>query len=135
MHAAEALGEKRSRVIVAEVLPNMNAPLLAEAGLRLTFSIGLVAALGFLGFTTDPSAANWGQMISENRLGLATQPWAVLAPVLDHRPVHHRHQPDGRRHRPGQRSEEVTTDDRPRPGAHRDPGRRAASPSRTSASC
>ena len=81
-HAAEALGEKRSRVIVAEVLPNMNAPLLAEAGLRLTFSIGLVAALGFLGFATDPSAANWGQMINENRLAMATQAWAVLAPVL-----------------------------------------------------
>jgi peptide/nickel transport system permease protein len=82
VYAAEALGEKRSRVIVAEVLPNMNAPLLAEAGLRLTFSIGLVAALGFLGITTDPGAANWGQMINENRLGLATQGWAVLAPVL-----------------------------------------------------
>jgi peptide/nickel transport system permease protein len=82
VYAAEALGEKRSRVIVAEVLPNMNAPLLAEAGLRLTFSIGLVAALGFLGITTDPGAANWGQMINENRLGLSTQGWAVLAPVL-----------------------------------------------------
>lgn len=82
VHAAEALGEKRSRVIVAEVLPNMNGPLLAEAGLRLTFSITLVAALGFLGFATDPSAANWGQMINENRLGLSTQAWSVLAPVL-----------------------------------------------------
>jgi peptide/nickel transport system permease protein len=82
VHAAEALGEKRSRVIVAEVLPNMNAPLLAESGLRLTFSIALVAALGFLGFSSDPGGANWGQMISENRLGLPTQPWAVLAPVL-----------------------------------------------------
>jgi peptide/nickel transport system permease protein len=80
--AAEALGEKRSRVIVAEVLPNMTGPLLAEAGLRLTYSIGLVAALGFLGFATDPGAANWGQMMNENRLGLATQPWAVVAPVL-----------------------------------------------------
>jgi peptide/nickel transport system permease protein len=82
VHAAEALGEKRSRVIMAEVLPNMNAPILAEAGLRLTFSITLVAALGFLGFATDPSAANWGQMINENRLGLSTQAWSVLAPVL-----------------------------------------------------
>ncbi len=80
--AAEALGEKRTRVIMAEVLPNMNAPLLAEAGLRLTYSIGLVGSLGFLGFSADPGAANWGQMIQENRLGLATQPWAVLAPVL-----------------------------------------------------
>jgi peptide/nickel transport system permease protein len=80
--AAEALGEKRSRVIVAEVLPNMIGPLLAEAGLRLTYSIGIVAALGFLGFAADPGAANWGQMMNENRLGLATQPWAVVAPVL-----------------------------------------------------
>jgi peptide/nickel transport system permease protein len=80
--AAEALGEKRSRVILAEVLPNMTGPLLAEAGLRLTYSIGIVAALGFLGFATDPGAANWGQMMNENRLGLATQPWAVVAPVL-----------------------------------------------------
>jgi peptide/nickel transport system permease protein len=80
--SAEALGEKRTRVILAEVLPNMNAPLLAEGGLRLTYSIGLVGSLGFLGFSTDPGAANWGQMIQENRLGLATQPWAVLAPVL-----------------------------------------------------
>jgi peptide/nickel transport system permease protein len=80
--AAEALGERRARVIVAEVLPNMTGPLLAEAGLRLTYSIGLVAALGFLGFAADPGAANWGQMMNENRLGLATQPWAVVAPVL-----------------------------------------------------
>ena len=80
--AAEALGERRSRVIVAEVLPNMTTPLLAEAGLRLTYSIGLVAALGFLGFSADPGAANWGQMMNENRLGLQTQPWAVVAPVL-----------------------------------------------------
>jgi peptide/nickel transport system permease protein len=82
VYAAEALGEKRTRVILAEVLPNMNAPLLAEAGLRLTYSIGLVAGLGFLGFSTDPGAANWGQMIDENRLALSTQPWAVLAPVI-----------------------------------------------------
>jgi peptide/nickel transport system permease protein len=80
--AAEALGERRSRVIVAEVLPNMTGPLLAEAGLRLTYSIGVVASLGFLGFAADPGAANWGQMIYENRLGLQTQPWAVVAPVL-----------------------------------------------------
>jgi peptide/nickel transport system permease protein len=80
--AAEALGERRSRVIVAEVLPNMVGPLLAEAGLRLTYSIGVVAALGFLGFAADPGAANWGQMMNENRLGLATQSWSVLAPVL-----------------------------------------------------
>jgi peptide/nickel transport system permease protein len=80
--AAEALGESRLRVILAEVLPNMSAPLLAEAGLRLTYSIGLVAGIGFLGFATNPSAADWGVMIYENRLALLVQPWAMLAPVI-----------------------------------------------------
>ena len=80
--AAEALGERRSRVILAEVLPNMNAPLLAEGGLRLTYSIGMVAGIGFLGFAANPGAADWGQMINENRLALLVQPWGVLAPVI-----------------------------------------------------
>ena len=35
-----------------------------------------------LGFAADPGAANWGQMLNENQLGLATQPWSVMAPVL-----------------------------------------------------
>lgn len=80
--AAEALGESRIRVILAEVLPNMSAPLLAEGGLRLTYSIGMVAGISFLGFAVDPGAADWGQMINENRLALLIQPWGVLAPVI-----------------------------------------------------
>jgi peptide/nickel transport system permease protein len=80
--SAEALGESRVRVILAEVLPNMNAPLLAEAGLRLTYSIGLIAGIGFLGFASNPGAADWGYMINENRLALLVQPWGVLAPVI-----------------------------------------------------
>jgi peptide/nickel transport system permease protein len=80
--AAEALGESRLRVILAEVLPNMNVPLLAEAGLRLTYSIAMVAGIGFLGFAANPLAADWGLMIYENRLGLLVQPWGVLAPVI-----------------------------------------------------
>lgn len=82
VHSAEALGESRIRVILAEVLPNMSAPLLAEAGLRLTYSIGMVAGISFLGFATNPGAADWGQMINENRLALLVQPWGVLAPVI-----------------------------------------------------
>lgn len=80
--AAEALGEPRWRILGQELGPNLAVPLLAEAGLRLTYSIGMVAAIGFLGFSTNPGAADWGQMTNENRLGLLVQPWGVLAPVL-----------------------------------------------------
>lgn len=80
--AAEALGVRRWRVVVGELGPNLVVPLLAEAGLRLTYSIGMAAAIGFLGFATDPGAADWGQMTNENRQGLLVQPWGVLAPVI-----------------------------------------------------
>lgn len=80
--AAEALGETRRRVVFFEVLPNVTATLLVEMNLRLTYSIGLIASLAFLGFTPDPNAANWGLMVQENRVALSVQPWGVVLPVL-----------------------------------------------------
>jgi peptide/nickel transport system permease protein len=81
VRASEALGESRARILAAEVLPNISSPLLVEFGLRLTYSIGLIAAVSFLGFGLQPPAADWGLMINENRIGITLQPWAVLLPV------------------------------------------------------
>jgi peptide/nickel transport system permease protein len=80
--AAEAVGEPRRRIIFGEVLPNVTSPLLVEIGLRLTYSIGLIAAISFLGFGLQPPSADWGLMINENRLAVTVQPWGVLLPVL-----------------------------------------------------
>jgi peptide/nickel transport system permease protein len=80
--AAEAVGERRSRIVFGEVLPNVTSPLLVEIGLRMTYSIGLVAAVSFLGFGLQPPAADWGLMINENRLSITVQPWSVVLPVL-----------------------------------------------------
>lgn len=80
--AAEALGESRRRVVFAELLPNVTSALLVEVNLRLTYSVGLIASLAFLGFTPTPNAANWGLMIQENRVALVVQPWGVVLPTL-----------------------------------------------------
>jgi peptide/nickel transport system permease protein len=80
--AAEAVGEKRTRIVFGELLPNVTSPLLVEIGLRMTYSIGLVAAVSFLGFGLQPPAADWGLMINENRLSITVQAWSVLLPVL-----------------------------------------------------
>ncbi len=80
--SAEAVGEKRWRIVFAEVLPNVTSPLLVELGLRMTYSIGLVAGISFLGFGLQPPDADWGLMINENRLSITVQPWAVLLPVV-----------------------------------------------------
>jgi peptide/nickel transport system permease protein len=80
--AAEAVGEKRSRIVFGELLPNVTSPLLVELGLRMTYSIGLIAAISFLGLGLQPPTADWGLMINENRLAITVQPWSVLLPVL-----------------------------------------------------
>ncbi len=80
--AAEAVGEPRRRVIFGELLPNVTSPLLVEVGLRLTYSIGLIAALNFIGDGIQPPASDWGVMINENRLAVSVQPWGVLLPII-----------------------------------------------------
>jgi len=78
---AELQGMKPARVMSREILPNLISPLMVEAGLRLTYSIVIMAGLSFLGFGQQPPAANWGLMINENRAGLPLNPWAVIVPA------------------------------------------------------
>ncbi len=80
--AVELQGMRPAKVMRTELLPNLISPLMVELGLRLTYSIVLIAGLSFLGFGQAPPAPNWGYMIQENRLGLALNPWAVVAPAV-----------------------------------------------------
>lgn len=80
--AAEAIGESRLRVLFSEILPNISATLLVEANLRLTYAVGLIASLAFLGFTPELNSANWGLMIQENGSALTVQPWGVFLPTF-----------------------------------------------------
>ena len=79
--AVELQGVKPTRIITGEILPNLVSPLMVELGLRLTYSIVIIAGLSFLGFGQQPPAPSWGNMISENRIGLQTNPWAVIVPA------------------------------------------------------
>jgi peptide/nickel transport system permease protein len=82
VQAAEAAGVPGWRILTRELLPNVTGTLMVEVGLRLTYSIGLIAALSFLGLGLQPPAADWGLMINENRVALTVQPWSVVLPVL-----------------------------------------------------
>jgi peptide/nickel transport system permease protein len=79
---SEAMGVPRWRILSGELLPNCLGPLMAEASLRLTYSIGLIAALAFLGLATDPNGANWGTIVQENQIALAVQPWGAITPII-----------------------------------------------------
>jgi peptide/nickel transport system permease protein len=79
---AEAIGMSRWKIMTREIFPNIVNPLMVELGLRFTYSIALIAGLSFLGFGQQPPAADWGVMINENRIGMAQNPWPVVAPIL-----------------------------------------------------
>jgi peptide/nickel transport system permease protein len=77
----ELQGMRSAKVMGKEILPNLISPLMVEAGLRLTYSIVIMAGLSFLGFGQQPPAANWGLMINENRIGMQLNPWSVIVPA------------------------------------------------------
>ncbi|MFI9407077.1 ATP-binding cassette domain-containing protein [Nocardia sp. NPDC052316] len=82
VESARARGEPLWRLAAVEVLPNLRSVVLADAGVRMSASISMVAVSGFLGLGLRPPSPDWALMITENRPGFGVQPWAVLAPAL-----------------------------------------------------
>jgi peptide/nickel transport system permease protein len=82
VEAAVARGERAVAVLTREVLPNIAAPVLVDAGLRFTFSILIIASVNFLGLGLQPPSSDWARMIGENRSYISLNPPAVVAPAL-----------------------------------------------------
>jgi len=82
VEAAVIRGERTVSLLWHEILPNVISPIMADVGLRFTASILLIASVNFLGLGLEPPAADWALMISENRVGIALQPWVIIAPAV-----------------------------------------------------
>jgi peptide/nickel transport system permease protein len=78
--AATARGEGAGWIIFREMLPNVMAPVVIEATIRVSFAVMLFATLSFLGLGAQPPAAEWGLMVSEARQYLHQAPWILIAP-------------------------------------------------------
>ncbi len=77
VHAAEALGLKRGRIIFRHILPNSLGPVLVAATFGVAGAILIEASLSFLGLG-PPTAPSWGQILTTGR---QTGQWAlILAP-------------------------------------------------------
>jgi ABC-type dipeptide/oligopeptide/nickel transport system permease subunit len=82
VEAAVARGESVMSILSRDILMNIAAPVLADVGLRFTYSIILIASVNFLGLGLAPPASDWGLMVSENLQLLSINAWAVVAPAL-----------------------------------------------------
>ncbi len=81
VEAARMRGEHDLAILFGEVLPNALGPILVEMSVRFSYSIFLVASLGFLGLGVQPPSPDWGLQINEARSYFATAPWILLFPA------------------------------------------------------
>lgn len=81
VEAAQLRGESTTYILRREIFPSVLPALTVEAALRFSYSIFLVASLGFLGIGVQPPSPNWGMMVNEARLHMQQIPWAMYAPI------------------------------------------------------
>ena len=80
--AVIARGEAGYYIILREMLPNILAPIIVEATIRVAFAIMLFATLSFLGLGAQPPEPEWGLMVSDARSYFFKAPWMMMIPGL-----------------------------------------------------
>ncbi|MGO1507636.1 MAG: ABC transporter permease subunit [Microbacterium sp.] len=78
---AQARGDRAWSRIRYDIRPGLVPVALAEAGIRFVAATQIAATAAFLGLGAAAPAASWGRMVRENSVGLAANPWGVLAPA------------------------------------------------------
>ncbi|MFI2186928.1 ABC transporter permease subunit [Streptomyces sioyaensis] len=82
VEALRMQGESWVRTALGYVGRSALRTLAADAGIRLTGVLYLVATAAFLGVGAAPDAADWAVMVDRNRTGMFVQPWAVALPAV-----------------------------------------------------
>lgn len=82
VEAARLRGDSAPYIMVAEILPNVSALVVAEATARLAAAIFAAATLSFLGLGIQQPSPDWGLSVALGRVFLQTAPWVVLFPAL-----------------------------------------------------
>jgi peptide/nickel transport system permease protein len=74
-------GESMWWIVWCEILPNTAAPLVAEFGVRFTYTFLFITALSFLGLGIQPPIADWGGMVRENAVLITFSDFTPLLPA------------------------------------------------------
>jgi peptide/nickel transport system permease protein len=82
VHAAEALGVGRWRLMTRHVLPSTLPLIFSYVGSQAGLSVVAYASLSFIGLGADPSIPDWGSMLYEYRIFIFDHPWLMIWPGL-----------------------------------------------------
>ncbi|MFU8794170.1 MAG: ABC transporter permease [Dethiobacteria bacterium] len=81
VEAARLRGESSFYILYREIFPNVLPHLAVEASMRFSYSIFLVASLGFLGLGVQPPSPDWGLMVGEARTWFHQARWVLFFPA------------------------------------------------------
>jgi peptide/nickel transport system permease protein len=82
VQAAKLRGERAPYIMFVEILPNVTAPILVEATVRIGYAIFFISSLSFLGFGVQPPSPDWGYQVASNYSLISFAWWTVLWPSL-----------------------------------------------------
>jgi peptide/nickel transport system permease protein len=82
VQAAKLRGERAPYIMFVEILPNVTAPILVEATVRLGYAIFFIASLSFIGYGVQPPSPDWGAQVADNYTLISFAWWTVLFPSL-----------------------------------------------------
>jgi ABC-type dipeptide/oligopeptide/nickel transport system permease subunit len=80
VEAARALGVPTWKVIAVHLIPNMVGTMLVMASYYIAVTVIAEAGLSFIGLGAQPPTPSLGQMVSEGRKFLSSNPWIVFLP-------------------------------------------------------
>ena len=79
VQAAVVIGQRPSRIIFTQILPNAISPIIVTASLMIATAILTESSLAFLGLG-DRNMMSWGFMIGASRTMLREAPWRSIMP-------------------------------------------------------
>jgi len=80
MQASRGLGASNWRMMYVELLPNIIAPVLVAATLKVATAVLMESYISYLGYGVQPPLASWGNMLTNAQGYFDTEPFLAILP-------------------------------------------------------
>lgn len=80
--AMRSMGASDLRIMARHIMPNITAPIIVFATMRMATAILSTAALSYLGLGAQPPTPEWGAMISQGQAFMFSSPHLTIVPGI-----------------------------------------------------
>jgi len=80
IQASRGFGSSNWRIMLVELLPNIMAPVLVAATLKVATAVLMESYISYLGYGVQPPMASWGNMLTNAQGYFDTEPYLAILP-------------------------------------------------------